>query len=53
MKRPTWLVGFRGNNVVSLREADELYVLGFDKATDCRGAVDPEAPVAIGAPEKD
>ena len=49
----TWLVGFRGNNVVSLREADELYVLGFDKATDCRGAIDPEAPVAIGAPGKD
>lgn len=49
----TWLVGFRGNQVVSLREADELYILGFDKATDCRGAVDPEAPVAVAAPGKD
>lgn len=49
----TWLVGFRGNQVVSLREADELYILGFDKATDCRGAVDPEAPVAVAVPGKD
>lgn len=48
-----WLVGFRGNRVVSLREADELYVLGFDQATDCRGAVDPEGPVAVTVPGKD
>lgn len=47
MAHHTWLVGFRGNNIVSLREADELYVLGFDKATDCRGAVAPETPVAV------
>ncbi|WP_447756880.1 hypothetical protein [Sphingopyxis fribergensis] len=48
-----WLVGFSGNRAVSLREADELYVLGVDKATDCRGVVDPEGPVAIPVPGKD
>lgn len=48
-----WIVVFSGNQVVSLREAGELYMTGLGKATDCRGAVDPEEPVAVTVPRKD
>lgn len=44
-----WLVGFRGNDVASLREADELYPLarGGEAHRDCRGAADPEWPLPV------
>ncbi|WP_144037939.1 hypothetical protein [Sphingopyxis sp. KK2] len=37
-----WLVTFRGNQVTTLREADELWPLARgDAALDCRGATNP------------
>lgn len=46
-----WLVTFRGNQLSTLREAGELWPLARGKdALDCRGAIDPDAPVAVTVP---
>lgn len=46
-----WLVTFRGNRLSTLREAGELWPLARGDGTlDCRGAIDPEAPIAVTVP---
>lgn len=52
--RNAWLVTFRGNHVATLREAGELWAIGRgDGAIDCRGAIDPEAPIPVIVPHSD
>jgi hypothetical protein len=47
-----WLAAFRGNRVVSLREARELYPISFDgKAQDCRGVTATDTPIPISRPD--
>ena len=50
----SWLVTFRGNRIWTLREAGELWPLGFDPGRmDCRGAIDPDGPIPAIAIDKD
>jgi hypothetical protein len=54
LRSDAWLVTFRDNQVATLREAGELWPLARGKdVLDCRGAVDPDAPVVVTVPRPD
>ncbi len=47
----TWLVTFRGNQLSTLRAADELWPLALEPGRlDCRGAIDPAMPIPVTVP---